>query len=87
MSLHHNGEQFTDAANTVAIAENTSGFFTGQIDSYTTLDLSLVYDVNSQLSVNAALKNLTDEDYIASLRQGIYVGAERSFDAGIRYRF
>lgn len=87
LSLHHNGEQYTDTANTVAIAENTSGFFTGQIDSYTTLDLSLVYDVNSQLSVNAALKNLTDEDYIASLRQGIYVGTERSFDAGIRYRF
>jgi Fe(3+) dicitrate transport protein len=87
LSLHHNGEQYTDTANTVAIAENTSGFFTGQIDSYTTLDLSLVYDVNKQLSVNAAVKNLTDEDYIASLRQGIYVGTERSFDAGIRYRF
>lgn len=87
LSLHHTGEQFTDTDNTVAIAENTSGFFTGQIDSYTTLDLSVVYDINEQLSVNAAVKNLTDEDYIASLRQGIYVGTERSFDAGIRYRF
>lgn len=87
LSLHHTGEQFTDTDNTVAIAENTSGFFIGQIDSYTTLDLSVVYDINEQLSVNAAVKNLTDEDYIASLRQGIYVGTERSFDAGIRYRF
>lgn len=87
LSLHHNGEQYTDTDNTVVIAENTSGFFTGQIDSYTTLDLSLVYDFNKQLSVSAAVKNLTDEDYIASLRQGIYVGPERSFDAGIRYRF
>lgn len=87
LGLHHTGEQYTDVQNTVEIAENTSGFFTGQVDSYTTLDLNLVYDVSDQLSLSASVKNLTDEDYIASLRQGIYVGPERSFDAGVRYRF
>ena len=34
-----------------------------------------------------AVKNLEDKRYIASLRQGIYVGPERSFEAGVRYRF
>lgn len=87
LSLHHTGAQFTDVLNTRDIAENLSGFFTGRIDSYTLLDFSLLYDVSSQLSFGATLKNLTDEHYIASLRQGIYVGPERSFDVGARFRF
>ncbi|ACE85578.1 TonB-dependent receptor family protein [Cellvibrio japonicus] len=87
LSLHHTGKQYTDVANTIAIAENTSGFFTGQIDAYTLLDLSLTYEVNSQLTLSGSAKNLTDENYIASLRQGIYVGPERSLDVGIRYKF
>jgi Fe(3+) dicitrate transport protein len=33
------------------------------------------------------VKNVADERYIASLRQGIYVGPERSYDMGISYRF
>ncbi|OGT74822.1 MAG: TonB-dependent receptor [Gammaproteobacteria bacterium RIFCSPLOWO2_02_FULL_57_10] len=87
LALHHTGEQFTDTANSVTLAENTSGFFTGRIDSYTLLDLNLVYEVNSQLSFSGSIKNLTDRRYIASLRQGIYVGVERSVDAGFVYRF
>jgi len=31
------------------------------------------------------LKNLTDKRYITGLRQGIYVGPERSVEVGIRY--
>ncbi len=87
MNLHHSDAQFTDVDNTVAINESVSGFFTGQVPGYTLLDLYLVYNVNSQLSFNANIKNLTDKHYIASLRQGIYVGPERSFDVGLRYRF
>ena len=30
---------------------------------------------------------LADRDYVASLRQGIYVGPERSVDFGAQYRF
>jgi Fe(3+) dicitrate transport protein len=87
LSLHHTGEQFTDVLNTQPITESTSGFFTGQIDSYTLLDLSAVYEFSKDLSVSASAKNLTDERYIASLRQGIYVGTERSVDVGVRFKF
>jgi Fe(3+) dicitrate transport protein len=87
ISLHHTGKQVTDVLNTSVIVENTSGFFTGQVAAYTTADLYLVYSVNDQLSVNATVKNLTDKQYITSLRQGIYVGTERSADVGLRYRF
>jgi len=87
LSLHHTSKQFTDVLNTREIAENTSGFFTGQIDSYTLLDLNVVYDLNPKISLSASAKNLTDEHYIASLRQGIYVGPERSFDLGVQVKF
>lgn len=87
LTLHHTSAQYTDVNNSLEIVENTSGFFTGRIDSYTLLDLSAVYDVTEQLSVGAAVKNLTDELYIASLRQGVYVGVERSFDVTARFRF
>jgi Fe(3+) dicitrate transport protein len=87
LSLHHTGPQYTDVDNTRAIAESLTGFFTGRIDGYTLLDLSVVYDLNSQWSFGGTIKNLTDEHYIASLRQGIYVGPERSFDVAARFRF
>jgi len=43
--------------------------------------------MSPRLTLSAAVKNLTDEHYIASLRQGIYVGPSRSFELGGRYRF
>lgn len=87
LSVNYTGSQFTDVENTRAIAENTSGFFTGKVDSYTTLDLSTRYAVSDQLELNAKVGNLTDERYIASLRQGIYAGPERNMQVGLRYRF
>jgi Fe(3+) dicitrate transport protein len=33
------------------------------------------------------VKNLADKRYISGLREGIYVGPERSFEIGARYRF
>lgn len=87
LSVNYIDEQFTDAANTVALKENTSGFFTGQLDAYTTVDLTASYAINKQFSVFGAVKNLTDERYIASLRQGIYAGPERSVEVGAKYRF
>lgn len=87
LNWHHTGEQYTDVLNTVAISEETSGFFTGRINSYTLVDLNAVYEINQNITLNASAKNLTDEHYIASLRQGIYVGPERSFDLGIRVKF
>ncbi|MDO9520659.1 MAG: TonB-dependent receptor [Pseudohongiella sp.] len=87
LSVHHTGKQYTDVLNTTTLAESISGFFTGQVPAYTVADLYVVYSVNDQLSLNAAVKNLADKQYIASLRQGVYVGVERSFDVGLRYRF
>ncbi|HLT89324.1 MAG TPA: TonB-dependent receptor [Woeseiaceae bacterium] len=87
VNVYHTGAQYTDVLNTRDITENLTGFFTGRIDGYTLVDLSLLYDVTEQLNVSATLKNATDERYVASLRQGIYVGPERSVDVALRYRF
>ncbi|WP_157938173.1 TonB-dependent receptor family protein [Acinetobacter junii] len=86
LSANYTGSQFTDELNTKPIVENTSGFFTGKIDAYTTVDLTTRYTLNDQVEFYGAVKNLEDKRYIASLRQGIYVGPERSFEAGVRYR-
>lgn len=87
LSANYTGSQFTDELNTKPIVENTSGFFTGKIDAYTTVDLTTRYTWNDQVEFYGAVKNLEDKRYIASLRQGIYVGPERSFETGVRYRF
>jgi Fe(3+) dicitrate transport protein len=87
LNLHHTGEQYSDVLNTDAISESLTGFYTGRIQSYTLLDLSLVYNMSERLSFSSSIKNLNDKRYIASLRQGIYVGPERSVDAGLRYKF
>jgi Fe(3+) dicitrate transport protein len=87
LSAHYVGSQFTDPDNTTTIAENTTGFFTGELDEYTTFNLNALYAVTPDFNVSASVKNLTDEHYMASLRQGIYVGTERSVDVGLRYQF
>lgn len=87
LSINYTDEQYTDVMNTKAITENTAGFFTGRVDAYTTADLSARYFVGDNLELFGSLKNLTDERYIASLRQGIYVGPERSLEMGVRYQF
>lgn len=81
------GSQYTDQANTVSITESTTGFFTGKTPGYTVVDLTANYAVDKNLSLFGSIKNITDENYIASLRQGIYVGTGRSLYAGLRYKF
>ena len=83
------GSQFTDVANTTAIAAGTTsgGFWTGKLDSYTLLDLHTSYSVDKQLSIYGTINNITDKNYIASLRQGIYAGPSRSVMVGARYKF
>ena len=87
ISMHYSSDQYTDVLNRKPLTESISGFFTGQVPSYTLADVFVVYAVNDQLTVNANVKNLADKHYIASLRQGIYVGPARSVDVGLRYRF
>jgi len=87
LRINHTGSQFTDVTNTQALVENTTGFFTGKLPSYATADLTANYAVSRQFSVFGAVKNLTDKRYVASLRQGVYAGPERSFEMGAKYKF
>lgn len=85
--VSHVGSQYTDQQNTLPITESTSGFFTGKMPAYTLLDLTANYAVSKQMTLFGSIRNLTDTHYIASLRQGIYVGPSRSVMAGLRYKF
>jgi Fe(3+) dicitrate transport protein len=85
--FNYTGEQFGDGMNTRALTTGSTGTWGGLIPSYSTVDLTAGYAINDRLSVSGAVKNLTDEHYIAGLRQGIYVGPERSYEVGVRYRF
>lgn len=80
-------EQFGDGMNRRALTTGSTGTWGGLIPSHSTLDLTAGYAINERLSLSGAIKNLTDKHYIAGLRQGIYVGAERSYEIGFRYRF
>lgn len=81
------GAQFGDGLNTRELTTGSTGTWGGLIPSYATSDLTASYEISESLSVSGAVKNLADKLYIAGLRQGIYVGPERSFEVGLRYRF
>jgi len=88
LAVHHSDSQFADSSNTVNLPTGAAGgIWGGKLDSYTTLDFHASYDVNKQFKVFGSVKNLTDERYIAGLRQGIYAGPERSFELGAKYKF
>lgn len=88
ISAHHRGEQYGDPANRTDIPANAAGgIWGGLLPSYTVLDLTAQYNLADNVSVFGAVKNLTDKRYITGLRQGIYVGPERSLELGVRYQF
>jgi Fe(3+) dicitrate transport protein len=88
LSAHHRGEQYGDAANAIAIPEGAAGgIWGGLMPSYTVLDLTTQYNLTDNIRIFGAVKNLTDKRYITGLRQGIYVGPERSFELGASYSF
>ncbi|WP_150303369.1 TonB-dependent receptor family protein [Pseudomonas saliphila] len=88
LTAHHRGEQFGSPDNLKAIpAGAEGGIWGGEMSSYTLFDLTTRYQVTEQFGVQAAAKNLTDKRYITGLRQGIYVGPERSFEVALDYRF
>jgi Fe(3+) dicitrate transport protein len=88
ISAHHRGEQYGDPSNREDIPANAAGgIWGGLMPSYTVLDLTAQYNLADNVSVFGAVKNLTDKRYITGLRQGIYVGPERSFELGVRYQF
>lgn len=88
LNLHHRGEQFGDPSNRVDIPQNAaSGIWGGLLPAYTVVDLLTQYALTPELSLFGSAKNLTDKRYITGLREGIYVGPERSVEFGARYRF
>jgi Fe(3+) dicitrate transport protein len=88
LTAHHRGEQFGDPTNLKEIPSDAAGgIWGGEMPSYTVYDLFAQYQVSEQLRVRGAVKNLTDKLYITGLRQGIYVGPERSFEVGFDYSF
>ena len=88
LSAHHRGEQYGNSANTVDLPTNAAGgIWGGLLPAYTVLDLTAQYNLADNIRLFAAVKNLTDKRYITALRQGIYVGPERSFELGVSYSF
>ncbi|ODN66790.1 TonB-dependent receptor family protein [Methylophaga muralis] len=90
LTAHHRGEQYGNEANDKDIPEivtNNNTIWGGLMPSYTVYDLYAQYQVSEQFRVRGAVKNLTDKLYITGLRQGIYVGPERSFEVGFDYSF
>ncbi|TVQ71921.1 MAG: TonB-dependent receptor, partial [Chromatiaceae bacterium] len=83
--VNYTGEVYGEARNRKEI--DPENHRDGLLPSYHTVDLTGQYAVNQQFSVFGAIKNLTDERYISGLRQGIYVGPERSFELGAKYSF
>ncbi|MEO3677701.1 TonB-dependent receptor [Rheinheimera sp. FR7-31] len=88
ISAHYRGEQYGDPSNREDIPTDAAGgIWGGLMPSYTVLDVTAQYNLADNVSVFGAVKNLTDKRYITGLRQGIYVGPERSFELGVRYQF
>lgn len=88
LAAHHRGEQYGDATNAKDIPDTAAGgIWGGLMPSYTVYDLFVQYAFTEDFKVRGAVKNLTDKRYITGLRQGIYRGAERSFEVGLDYRF
>lgn len=88
LTAHHRGEQFGDAENTIDIPTNAAGgIWGGLMPAYTILDLTAQYNIADNVRVFGSFKNITDKRYITGLRQGIYVGPERSFEVGMTYNF
>lgn len=88
LNLHHRGEQFGNESNVVALPTTAaSGIWGGLIPAYTVIDLLAQYEFSSDVALFGGVKNLADKRYITGLREGIYVGPERSFEIGARYRF
>ncbi len=81
---NHVGDQYGDLLNrTTATANGREG----QIAAYTVLDATVLYAINRHVSMNLAVKNLTNERYMVSRRpQGIRLGLPTFFTAGIDIR-
>ncbi len=103
VTANYTGKQFTDVLNTKDVAhwitideadeafsyeQATMNGRIGQLDAFYTLGLNGWYKHRGGLGLNFAIKNLTNQRYIASRRpQGIKVGMPRFVSAGLTFDF
>jgi Fe(3+) dicitrate transport protein len=81
------GEQFSDFATTEDALPNGNGQI-GKLDAYTVWNGTLNYRLAPQKTVLfIAVKNLTDEVYIADRTRGIQTGMPRLIQAGATFEF
>lgn len=82
LAANYVSSQFADLENTEAGSANGMA---GRIDARTVLDLTGSYQIAKGTRVYGAVKNLTDKKYIASRApEGIFTGAERSVQIGVK---
>ncbi|GAD90811.1 vitamin B12 transporter BtuB [Vibrio halioticoli NBRC 102217] len=80
-------------ANYVGERPDSSSAFANMMDSYITLDFALKYSFTDNLDARFKVNNLLDEDYEVAkdtnsfMTDEYFKGAERSYYAGIDYRF
>jgi Fe(3+) dicitrate transport protein len=86
LTWNYTGEHFSDELNSVQAAANGR---TGLIDARHLIDANVFYNIKKwNASFNVAVKNLTNERYIASRRpQGIRVGLPRFITVGFEITF
>lgn len=86
ITANYQSSMFTDLANTVAPSANGR---IGAIDGRVITDVTVYFtEKNTRLTFTLAMKNLTDERFIASRRpQGIRVGLPRYIMGGISWHF
>ncbi|MCH8545141.1 MAG: TonB-dependent receptor [Cryomorphaceae bacterium] len=86
LTYSYMGEQFTDEANTVTPSAN--GRF-GRMDAFQIIDLTVYHHIPKwNTRFNVAIKNITDERYIATRRpRGITMGLPRMITAGFDIQF
>ncbi|TKG28587.1 TonB-dependent receptor [Vibrio breoganii] len=88
-SLQWEDFQSSLVANYVGERPDSSTTSQNMMDAYFTVDLALKYDMTENLTTRFKVSNLFDEDYETSADQsgGYFIGPERSYYAGIDYRF
>lgn len=86
ISLNAVGAQYTDVLNSELPATNGR---TGKLKAYTVADVNVLYHIpKTKVSLNVAVKNISNERYIVSRRpQGIRVGNPRFVSAGVDVSF
>ena len=57
-------------------------------DSYALLDLMASYDINNNVSIQANVKNVTNEKYLNTLEYGqAYYGAPTNYNLAVRFKY